>query len=54
MRMDELVIVDLADIDNLKDSEFASRISADFSSVTNAILENSPCYMGFNGIGRHN
>jgi len=38
------VFVDLADIDNLKDTSMAKKISADFSVVTNAILSMSTFY----------
>ena len=38
------MIVELADIDNLKDPTMAKKISADFSVVTNAILSMSTFY----------
>ena len=38
------MFVDLADIDNLKDTSMAKKISADFSVVTNAILSMSTFY----------
>ena len=41
------MIVDLADIDNLKNSTIAKKISADFSAVTNSILSISPFYKGY-------
>ena len=44
IQLDDLVIVDLADIDNLKDPSIAKKISADFSVVTNAVLSMSPFY----------
>ena len=44
IQLDDLVIVDLADIDNLKDPSMAKKISADFSVVTNAILAMSNFY----------
>jgi len=40
--------VDLAPIDNLKDSAIAKKISADFSVVTNSILSMSPFYKDHN------
>jgi hypothetical protein len=48
LQIENLVFVDLADIDNLKDSQLAKKISADFSSVTNAILSLSPFYKDHN------
>ena len=44
IQLDDLVIVDLADIDNLKDPSMAKKISGDFSTVTNAILAMSNFY----------
>ena len=44
IQLDDLVFIDLADIDNLKDTSMAKKISADFSVVTNAILSMSPFY----------
>ena len=44
IQLDDLVLVDLADIDNLKDPQMAKKISADFSVVTNAILSMSSFY----------
>lgn len=44
VQLDDIVFIDLADIDNLKDSSMAKKISADFSIVTNAILSMSPYY----------
>ena len=44
VQLDNLVFFDLADIDNLKDTNLAKKISSDFSSVTNAILSLSPFY----------
>lgn len=44
IQVDDLVIIDLADIDNLKDSSMAKKISADFAAVTNAILAMSSFY----------
>ena len=44
IQLDDIVFVDLADIDNLKDTSLAKKISADFSVVTNAILSMSPYY----------
>lgn len=44
IQLDDTVLIDLADIDNLKDTSMAKRISADFSIVTNAILSMSPYY----------
>ena len=44
VQLDDLVIVELADIDNLKDPTVAKATSADFSTVTNAILSMSPYY----------
>ena len=38
------MIIDLADIDNLKDSAMAKKTSADFAVVTNAILSMSTFY----------
>jgi len=35
IQLDDLVLIDLADIDNLKDPSMAKKISADFSVVTN-------------------
>lgn len=48
LQIENLVFVDLADIDNLKDAQLAKKISADFSSVTNAILSLSPFYKDHN------
>jgi hypothetical protein len=48
LQIENLVLVDLADIDNLKDGQLAKKISADFSSVTNAILSLSPFYKDHN------
>ena len=44
IQLEDLVIIDLADIDNLKDPSMAKKISADFSVVTNAILSMSDFY----------
>lgn len=44
MQLDDLVFVDLAAIDNLKDTSIAKKISADFSVVTNSILSMSKFY----------
>ena len=44
IQLDNLVFFDLADIDNLKDTNLAKKISSDFSAVTNAILSLSPFY----------
>ena len=44
VQLDDLVFVDLADIDNLKDPNLAKKVSADFSAVTNAILSISSFY----------
>ena len=44
VQLDDLVFVDLADIDNLKDQSMAKKVSADFSVVTNAILSISQFY----------
>ena len=44
VQLDDLVMVELADIDNLKDQSMAKKISADFSVITNAILSMSPFY----------
>ena len=44
VQLDDLVMVELADIDNLKDQNMAKKISADFSVITNAILSMSPFY----------
>lgn len=44
VQIDDLVIVELADIDNLKDTSMAKKISADFSVVTNSILSMSSFY----------
>ena len=48
LQIENLVFVDLADIDNLKDPQLAKKISADFGSVTNAILSLSPFYKDHN------
>ena len=48
IQIDNLIFVDLADINNLKDSKLAKKISADFSTVTNAILSLSPFYSDHN------
>ena len=44
VQLDDLVFIDLADIDNLKDPSMAKKVSADFSTVTNAILSISQYY----------
>ena len=44
VQLDDLVFIDLADIDNLKDTSMAKKISADFSIVTNSILSMSQFY----------
>lgn len=44
LQIDNLIFVDLADIDNLKDPSLAKKISTEFSSVTNSILSLSPFY----------
>ena len=48
LQLDNLIFVDLADIDNLKDPQLAKKISADFSMVTNSILSLSPFYKDHN------
>ena len=44
LQIENIVFIDLADIDNLKDPSLAKKISSDFSSVTNSILSLSPYY----------
>lgn len=44
IQIDNLVYLDLADIDNLKNPLISKGISADYSAVTNAILALSPHY----------
>jgi len=44
LQIDNLVFIDMADIDNLKDPVLAKKISSDFSNVTNSILSLSPFY----------
>ena len=48
LQIENLVFVDLADIENLKDAQLAKKISADFSSVNNAILSLSPFFKDHN------
>lgn len=48
IQLDDIVIIDLADIDNLKDPSMAKKTSADFAVVTNAILAMSTYYKDHN------